>query len=140
MDDIHYKFITFFLSSYCFLGGGLRGCSRERNLLLVPNSSSEISVVQWPPFLLASKVMYKLGLVPHVHFSVQQTLCLTFLLFHIYQIPIALDMAKDFKENEDAGLFKKIKNDDYMHSAVIECYESLRDILYGLLEDQNDKM
>ncbi|XP_034701609.1 callose synthase 7 [Vitis riparia] len=82
----------------------------ERNLLLVPNSSSEISVVQWPPFLLASK------------------------------IPIALDMAKDFKENEDADLFKKIKNDDYMHSAVIECYESLRDILYGLLEDQNDKM
>jgi callose synthase len=28
----------------------------EKDLLLVPSSSSEISVVQWPPFLLASKV------------------------------------------------------------------------------------
>lgn len=65
---------------------------------------------------------------------------MTFLLVYIYQIPIALDMAKDFKENEDADLFKKIRNDDYMLSAVIECYESLRDILYGLLEDDNDKM
>lgn len=30
--------------------------SREKNLLLVPFSSSDVSVVQWPPFLLASKV------------------------------------------------------------------------------------
>lgn len=48
-------------------------------------------------------------------------------------------MAKDFKENADADLFKKIKNDDYMLSAVIECYESLWHILYELLEDENDK-
>lgn len=30
--------------------------SRERDLLLVPYTSSRVSVVQWPPFLLASKV------------------------------------------------------------------------------------
>lgn len=29
---------------------------RERDLLLVPSSSGDVSVVQWPPFLLASKV------------------------------------------------------------------------------------
>ncbi|XP_057956025.1 callose synthase 7 isoform X2 [Malania oleifera] len=84
--------------------------NRERDLLLVPSSFSEVSVVQWPPFLLASK------------------------------IPIALDMAKDFKGKEDAELFRKIKNDDYMHSAVIECYETFRNILDGLLEDEGDKM
>lgn len=49
-------------------------------------------------------------------------------------------MAKDFKGKEDADLFKKIKADEYMYSAVIECYESLRDIIYSLLEDEADKM
>ncbi|CAA0816289.1 Callose synthase 7 [Striga hermonthica] len=83
--------------------------NREKNLLLVPYSSSDVSVVQWPPFLLASK------------------------------IPIALDMAKDFKEKEDADLFKKIKNDDFMYFAIIECYETLRDVLLGLLLDDGDK-
>ncbi|XP_075498052.1 callose synthase 7 isoform X4 [Primulina tabacum] len=76
---------------------------RERDLLLVPYSSGDVTVVQWPPFLLASK------------------------------IPIALDMAKDYNEREDADLFKKIKNDDFLYFAIIECYETLRDILIGLL-------
>lgn len=82
----------------------------ERDLLLVPYSSSEVSVIQWPPFLLASK------------------------------IPIALDMAKDFRGKEDADLFRKIKSDDFMRSAVIECYETLRYLLVGILEDKDDKM
>lgn len=49
-------------------------------------------------------------------------------------------MAKDFKGNSDAELFSKIKNDEYMHSAVIECYETLKEILLGLLEDRGDRM
>ncbi|KAB1209645.1 Callose synthase 7, partial [Morella rubra] len=84
--------------------------NRDRDLLLVPDSSSDVSVVQWPPFLLASK------------------------------IPIALDMAKDFKGKDDDELFKKIKTDRYMHSAVIECYETLRDVIYGLLKDEEDRI
>ncbi|KAI3711097.1 hypothetical protein L2E82_40935 [Cichorium intybus] len=84
--------------------------NRERDLLLVPYTTSVVPVIQWPPFLLASK------------------------------IPIALDMAKDFKGKEDADLFRKISNDDYMHSAVIECYQTLKGILYGLLADNGDKM
>ncbi|KAI3865926.1 hypothetical protein MKX03_024076 [Papaver bracteatum] len=84
--------------------------NKEKDLLLVPYSSNDVSVVQWPPFLLASK------------------------------IPIALDMAKDFKGRNDMDLFRKIKNDEYMHSAVIECYETFRDILYGLLLDDEDEM
>ncbi|KAL3754843.1 hypothetical protein ACJRO7_002009 [Eucalyptus globulus] len=83
---------------------------RDRDLLLVPSSSTDVSVVQWPPFLLASK------------------------------IPIALDMAKDFKGKVDDELFKRIKNDPYMHSAVIECYETLWDIIYGLLENEADRI
>ncbi|KAH9770609.1 callose synthase 7 [Citrus sinensis] len=83
--------------------------NEDRDLLLVPYSSNDVSVTQWPPFLLASK------------------------------IHIALDMAKDFKQKEDTDLFRKIKNDGYMHSAVIECYETLREIIYGLLEDETDR-
>ncbi|XVF16798.1 hypothetical protein REPUB_Repub10bG0063300 [Reevesia pubescens] len=83
---------------------------RDRDLLLVPSSAGDVSVVQWPPFLLASK------------------------------IPIALDMAKDFKKKDDAELFKKIAADDYMFSAVIECYETLSAIIYDLLEDPADKI
>ncbi|XP_058101234.1 callose synthase 7 [Magnolia sinica] len=84
--------------------------NKEKDLLLVPYSSGDVSVVQWPPFLLASK------------------------------IPIALDMAKDFRGREDADLFRKIKIDDYMYSAVIEFYETLRDILLGLWDDEEDKL
>ncbi|GMI67456.1 glucan synthase-like 7, callose synthase 7, Arabidopsis thaliana glucan synthase-like 7 [Hibiscus trionum] len=84
--------------------------NRDRDLLLVPSSLSDVSVVQWPLFLLASK------------------------------IPIALDMAKDFKKKVDADLFKNIAADEYMHSAVIECYETLKDIIYNLLEDEADRI
>ncbi|KAJ4808067.1 glucan synthase-like 3 [Rhynchospora pubera] len=83
----------------------------EKDLLLVPSSSSDISVVQWPPFLLASK------------------------------IPIAVDIAKDFtKKKSQSELVKRIEHDSYMHDAVIECYETLRDILYSLLKNHEDKL
>ncbi|XP_068345773.1 callose synthase 7-like [Pyrus communis] len=84
--------------------------NKDKDLLLVPYSSEDVNVVQWPPFLLASK------------------------------IPIALDMAKDFTGKADDDLFRKIKSDDYMYSAVIECYETLRDIISGLLEEEEDQM
>ncbi|KAL7608711.1 hypothetical protein Lser_V15G10958 [Lactuca serriola] len=80
----------------------------ERDLLLVPYTTSDVPVVQWPLFMLASK------------------------------IPIALDMAKDFKGKEDADLFRKISSDDYMRSAVIECYQTLKEILFNLLVDGHD--
>ena len=48
-------------------------------------------------------------------------------------------MAKDFKGKEDAELFKKIKSEYYMYYAVVEAYESMRDVIYGLLEDESDK-
>lgn len=47
--DMHFKFKLVILL--------LLRTARERDLLLVPYSSSEVSVIQWPPFLLASKVI-----------------------------------------------------------------------------------
>ncbi|KAG4920983.1 hypothetical protein JHK82_049920 [Glycine max] len=82
---------------------------RDRDLLLVPYSSSDVSVIQWPPFLLASK------------------------------IPIAVDMAKDYKKETDDDLVRKIKSDGYMYSAVVECYETLKDIIMSLLLDEDDR-
>ncbi|TYK05468.1 callose synthase 7 [Cucumis melo var. makuwa] len=81
--------------------------NRDRDLLLDPYSSNDVSVVQWPPFLLASK-----------HWIWQKSL----------------------KGKEDADhLFRKIKSNDCMYSAVIECYETLRDIVAALLKDEEDK-
>lgn len=48
-------------------------------------------------------------------------------------------MAKDYKKKDDAELFKKIAAVDHMDSAVIECYETLRDVIYNLLEDEADR-
>lgn len=67
-------------------------------------------------------------------------ICDSYTLFLLVKIPIALDMAKDFTGKADDDLFRKIKSDDYMYSAVIECYETLRDIIFGLLDDAADKM
>ncbi|CAH9107488.1 unnamed protein product [Cuscuta europaea] len=84
--------------------------NRERDLLLVPySSSSEIKVIQWPPFLLASK------------------------------IPVAVDMVKDFKGIDDAELFGKIKSDEFMLSALIECFETLKGLLTEIVETADDK-
>ncbi|KAG4935648.1 hypothetical protein AAZX31_18G104000 [Glycine max] len=83
---------------------------RDRDFLLIPYSSTHVSVIQWPPFLLASK------------------------------IPIAVDMAKDYTKKTDDDLYKKIRSDGYMFSAVIECYETLKDIILKLLLDEDDRL
>ncbi|XP_057838272.1 callose synthase 3 isoform X2 [Cryptomeria japonica] len=83
---------------------------REMDLLLVPYSSDrELPIIQWPPFLLASK------------------------------IPVALHMAKEFKGTDDEELRKKIEYDDYMKHAVKECYESFKHILRTIVVGQQDK-
>ncbi|KAK6922818.1 1,3-beta-glucan synthase subunit FKS1-like, domain-1 [Dillenia turbinata] len=81
----------------------------KMDLLLVPYSSDpSLKIIQWPPFLLASK------------------------------IPIALDMAAQFK-SRDSDLWKRISADDYMRCAVIECYESFKNILNMLVVGENEK-
>lgn len=47
-------------------------------------------------------------------------------------------MAKSFKK-KDEELRKRIKQDPYTYDAVIECYDTLLDILRSLLEGSDDK-
>ncbi|XP_062212503.1 callose synthase 7-like [Phragmites australis] len=54
------------------------------------------------------------------------------------KIPIALDMAKSVKK-KDEELRKRINQDPYTKYAVIECYETLLDILYNLIAEESDK-
>ncbi|KAL2322513.1 hypothetical protein Fmac_026892 [Flemingia macrophylla] len=82
---------------------------RDRDLLLIPYSSTDVSVIQWPLFLLANK------------------------------IPTAVQMAKDYEETDD-DLSRKIRSDEYMCSAVVECYESLKDIILNFLLDEIDRL
>nr|CDM83143.1 unnamed protein product [Triticum aestivum] len=54
------------------------------------------------------------------------------------KIPIALDMAKSVKKR-DEELRKRINQDPYTFYAVIECYETLLNILYSLMAETSDK-
>ena len=54
------------------------------------------------------------------------------------QIPIALDMAAQFR-SRDADLWKRICTDEYMKCAVIECYESFKHLLNILVVGENEK-
>ena len=47
-------------------------------------------------------------------------------------------MAKSVKKR-DEELLKRIKQDPYTYYAVIECYETLLNILYSLTEEASDK-
>ncbi|GLT65761.1 hypothetical protein SLA2020_381740 [Shorea laevis] len=82
---------------------------RDRDLLLVPYSSSDVSVVQWPPFLLASK------------------------------IPIALDMAKDFKGRKMLSCLRRLR---VMIICIQQLLNAMRqsEILYWSSGDEADKM
>lgn len=54
------------------------------------------------------------------------------------QIPIALDMAVQFR-SRDADLWKRICADEYMKCAVIECYESFKHVLNILVVGEIEK-
>ncbi|TVU33963.1 hypothetical protein EJB05_15782, partial [Eragrostis curvula] len=54
------------------------------------------------------------------------------------KVPIALDMAKGVKK-KDEELIRRIKQDPYTEYAVIECYETLLQILDSLVVEESDK-
>ncbi|KAA8520299.1 hypothetical protein F0562_014555 [Nyssa sinensis] len=83
---------------------------REMDLLLVPYwADRDLDLIQWPPFLLASK------------------------------LPIALDMAKD-SNGRDKELKKRLNADNYMLSAVRECYASCKSIIYVLVLGERERL
>lgn len=58
--------------------------------------------------------------------------------FISFQIPIALDMAKD-SNGKDKELKKRIDADNYMSCAVRECYASFRNIIKALVQGEREK-
>lgn len=84
---------------------------REMDLLLVPYwADRDLELIQWPPFLLASK------------------------------IPIALDMAKDsYGKDRVHELMKRINGDHYMWCAVKECYASFKSIIKIMVQGNHEK-
>ncbi|XP_031743825.1 callose synthase 5-like isoform X2 [Cucumis sativus] len=56
----------------------------------------------------------------------------------VLQIPIALDMAVEFR-SRDSDLWKHIYADEYMKCEVIECCESLKNVLNVLAVGENEK-
>ncbi|GKB22871.1 callose synthase 2-like protein [Tanacetum coccineum] len=81
--------------------------NREMDLLLMPCwGDFDLNLIQWPPFLLASK------------------------------LPIALDMAKDSKvkkRDRERELQKRLNTDGYMLCDVQECYDSCKNIFDFLI-------
>lgn len=83
----------------------------EMSLLLLPYwDDPDLNLIQWPPFLLASK------------------------------IPIAVDMAKDIngKESKVSELKKRLQQDHYMQCAVRECYASFKNIINFLVQGEHE--
>ncbi|WKA02513.1 hypothetical protein VitviT2T_020690 [Vitis vinifera] len=85
----------------------------EMSLLLLPYwDDPDLDLIQWPPFLLASK------------------------------IPIAVDMAKDIngKESKVSELKKRLQQDEYMQCAVRECYASFKNIINFLVQGEREML
>ncbi|KAK9129040.1 hypothetical protein Syun_017837 [Stephania yunnanensis] len=80
----------------------------EMDLLLMPKNTGTLPLVQWPLFLLASKIF------------------------------MAKDIAVESKENRETQdeLWERITRDDYMKYAVEECYYTIRFILTSILEEE----
>lgn len=104
------------------------------DLLIVPYSSDpSLKIIQWPPFLLASKVsVILLQNIPYLSLLFIAD-CLSTL-----KIPIALDMAAQFR-SKDSDLWRRICADEYMKCAVIECYESFKHVLNALVVGETEK-
>ncbi|XWS52423.1 hypothetical protein CRYUN_Cryun11dG0069800 [Craigia yunnanensis] len=78
----------------------------EMELLFMPKNTGSLPLVQWPLFLLASKIF------------------------------LAKDIAAESRDYSQVELWERISRDDYMRYAVQECYHTLQFILTEILEDE----
>ncbi|MBA0842830.1 hypothetical protein Goarm_002633 [Gossypium armourianum] len=83
--------------------------NRDRELLLLPPPLTNKPGDQLPLFLLASK------------------------------IPAAINIAKEFKRKDHAELEKVIGSDKYTSAAILDCYYTLKSLIFLLLKDEDDK-
>ncbi|KAL8159934.1 LOW QUALITY PROTEIN: hypothetical protein V2J09_001471 [Rumex salicifolius] len=81
----------------------------KMELLLMPKNTGNLPLVQWPLFLLASKIF------------------------------LAKDIAAESKDLDDGELWDRISKDEYMKYAVVECYHSIKFILLSILDEDGRK-
>jgi callose synthase len=89
-----------------------------------------MDTIQWPPFLIASKV-YALICLYFTSLFFWNGVCLIVLIDWI-QIPVALDMVSLIR-GYDGSIKKKMKLDPYMAYAIKECYATFKNIIYTLV-------
>ncbi|KAJ7539825.1 hypothetical protein O6H91_11G110500 [Diphasiastrum complanatum] len=88
--------------------------NKEMELMLVPyTSSSHINTFRWPRFLLGGKLQMAIQIAEELH-------------------------SKDI-DLKDEELWRRIKADVYMHSAVQECYDSLKYVLQKIIHGEAEK-
>lgn len=63
----------------------------------------------------------------------------TYHLVLVLQIPIAVSMAKD-SIGKGHELEKRLSKDNYMRSAVLECYASFKNIINFLVSGEREKL
>lgn len=78
----------------------------EKELLLMPKNSGKLPLVQWPLFLLGSKIFF------------------------------AKDIAVESRGDSQDVLWERICRDDYMKYAVEECFHTIKLILMEILEGE----
>lgn len=98
-----------------------------------------MDIIQWPPFLLASKVYYSCNLFAVYFCAIYfDEFFFPIFLLTVFQIPIALDMAAD-SGGKDRDLKKRMKSDPYFTYAIKECYASFKNIIYELVIDSRER-
>lgn len=123
----------------------------------MPKNSGFLPLVQWPLFLLASKVWFSYYMFPNfilvfakprlsnftcARARADQLLFIHYISYYInkqcrwfWQILLAKDIAVECRDSQDE-LWERITRDDYMKYAVEECYTSIKTILVELLDKE----
>lgn len=102
----------------------------------MPSNTGSLRLVQWPLFLLSSKVKPgKLFLAYLIGNQLLLSCSFCFEVHYFLQILLAIDLALDCKDTQ-ADLWSRICKDEYMAYAVQEVYYSIEKILHALVDGE----
>lgn len=101
------------------------------------SNAGSLRLVQWPFFLLSSKVKPAIYFLDNIYgdglWCLSRIYCAQ--CFFSLQILLAIDLALDCKDTQ-GDLWSRICRDEYMAYAVQECYYSIEKILYSLVDGE----
>lgn len=106
----------------------------------MPKNIGGLPIVQWPLFLLASKVKSQPNLtsnsIPSHIFHVPSLISVSLVIScPSLQVFLAKDIAVDCNDPQDE-LWLRISKDEYMQYAVEECFHSIKYILSSILDKE----